>query len=542
MSDVLLIDNSIQQDTVLVPVTAVQPDLVTQTDVVVYVPLASKTAHGIVKIGEGLDISSNGVLSFDRSEVTIKEIALNGQFIEPDENKRVNIVLEKKDVGLDNVDNTSDMDKPISNATQRELSRIQGLIKGSENAVSYESYEALVNDFNILGPDVYNVGQSVFIATLKVPDLWIYDIEEEFEEFTYIDDATIESILKIDGTFKVGYYRLAALDTLKVDLSDYVTTEDLDLALTDVAYQKDLPQMYIASATSEDGVLSLTDESGKVITFESKEPDLSGYLPLTAGSDKPVTGDLYIDNIDADKSIFYNAGAQIRGASPGDILISSKRNRNIFLRCDGTSEATTGIRFNRPTGNTVADFYPQTTERVNLGQSKDLQFNNIYGKTIYQNGKQVANADDLSAVTDATLSDDNKTLTVTKRDGSSFDFQGGSNLTNYVTTNTTQTISGAKTFSSVVKSNGGFSRDGSAVFDATGTNEFYLLTSAGGPAYINFAGSGISGKVCDGKYYFGNGTGTPGQTSGEIYAGKFYQNGKQIPDFSLDGTTLTITI
>lgn len=91
--------------------------------------------------------------------------------------------------------------------------------------------------------------------------------------------------------------------------------------------------------------------------------------------------------------------------------------------------------------------------------------------------------------------------------------------TNYVTTDTTQPISGAKTFSSTVKSTGGFSRDGTAVFDATGTNEFYLLTSVGGPAYINFAGSGISGKTCSGTYYFGNGTGTPGQTSGAIHCG-----------------------
>lgn len=397
MSDVLLIDNSILQETVLVPVTAVQPDLVTQTDVVVYVPLASKNAHGIVKIGEGLHITSDGLLSFDRSEVTIKELALNGTLLVPDENKRVNIVLHKTDVGLGNVDNTSDLDKPISTAvqnaldllntdltddildvddrliahitdfdnphrvtkhqvglgnvdntsdadkpisraTQRELSRIQGLIKGGENAVSYESYEAMVNDFNVLGPDVYNVGQSVFIATLKVPDLWVYGVEEEFEEFTYIDDSTIESILNIDGTFKVGYYRLAALDTLKVDLSDYVTTEDLtlqlesyvtnqslDLRLENVAYQDDLPNeyvkdatvlnntltiikkdnstlefgggpsKYIESATSSDGTLTLKDQDGNDIVFESPSPDLSAYLPRSAGEANPVTGLLFLN-------------------------------------------------------------------------------------------------------------------------------------------------------------------------------------------------------------------------------------------------------
>lgn len=37
----------------------------------------------------------------------------------------------------------------------------------------------------------------------------------------------------------------------------------------------------------------------------------------------------------------------------------------------------------------------------------------------------VPTSDDLSAVTDATLSDDSKTLTISKRDGTSFDFQGG---------------------------------------------------------------------------------------------------------------------
>ena len=121
MSDVLLIDNSILQETVLVPVTTVQPDLVTQTDVVVYVPLASKNAHGIVKIGDGLNITNDGELWWDASEVPIKYIAKNGEDIAPDDNKRVNIVLNKIDVGLSNVDNTSDLDKPISNATQQAI-------------------------------------------------------------------------------------------------------------------------------------------------------------------------------------------------------------------------------------------------------------------------------------------------------------------------------------------------------------------------------------------------------------------------------------
>ena len=122
-------------DTILVPVTTVQPDLVTQTDVVVYVPLASKTSPGIVKIGNGLNITNDGELWWDASEVPIKYIAKNGEDIVPDDNKRVNIVLNKIDVGLSNVDNTSDLDKPISNATQQAINIVKNDVDNLSNSI-----------------------------------------------------------------------------------------------------------------------------------------------------------------------------------------------------------------------------------------------------------------------------------------------------------------------------------------------------------------------------------------------------------------------
>ena len=122
-------------DTILVPVTTVQPDLVTQTDVVVYVPLASKTSPGIIKIGNGLNITNDGELWWDASEVPIKYIAKNGEDIVPDDNKRVNIVLNKIDVGLSNVDNTSDLDKPISNATQQAINNVKNDVDNLSNSI-----------------------------------------------------------------------------------------------------------------------------------------------------------------------------------------------------------------------------------------------------------------------------------------------------------------------------------------------------------------------------------------------------------------------
>ena len=73
-------------------------------------------------------------------------------------------------------------------------------------------------------------------------------------------------------------------------------------------------------------------------------------------------------------------------------------------------------------------FRPSVSNGLSIG-SDTYRFSSIHGTEIYQDGKQVANAENLSDVTDATLSSDSKTLTVTKRDGTSFDFKGGSDIT-----------------------------------------------------------------------------------------------------------------
>lgn len=117
----------------MVPRKAVKQDLKTETNTIVYMPLATEYNHGVVKIGEGLVIDNEGLLSFDRGEVTILKIAKNGVVIQPDENKLVNIMLYKSDVGLSEVDNTSDENKPLSKATRDALSEKVDKFQGVEN-------------------------------------------------------------------------------------------------------------------------------------------------------------------------------------------------------------------------------------------------------------------------------------------------------------------------------------------------------------------------------------------------------------------------
>ena len=322
-------------DVLLIPVTTVQPDLVTETGTIVYVPLASKEAHGIVKIGEGLNINSSGEISLDRSEITIKEIAKNGIVILPDENKRVNIVLNKEDVGLDrvdntpdsekpvsnatrlelniladelsysnivfdshindfnnphrvrkeqvgleNVDNTSDKDKPVSSATQAQLDMLSSLIKGAGQALAYENYAELVNVFNSANNTKFSVGQTVFIGTVNVPDLWIYKIESTSEPYSYVSDELIETTLSDNGSIKIGYYVLAPLETNTVDVTNVVTTDteqtitgkknfaslyyNGDLVTTDKELKKITPLMLQFDASSSSSVIAYENN---VLTF-----------------------------------------------------------------------------------------------------------------------------------------------------------------------------------------------------------------------------------------------------------------------------------
>ena len=83
-------------------------------------PVATETTYGAIKVGDGL-IINNGRLSVNVNDPLINiQIAKNGVLV-PQINGVVNIQINKQDVGLDLVDNTADMDKPISTATRLAL-------------------------------------------------------------------------------------------------------------------------------------------------------------------------------------------------------------------------------------------------------------------------------------------------------------------------------------------------------------------------------------------------------------------------------------
>lgn len=71
-------------------------------------PVATASTLGIVKVGTNLSVAADGTIS---TTANVASVA----------GKTGVVTLDKSDVGLDNVDNTTDLNKPISTATQAAL-------------------------------------------------------------------------------------------------------------------------------------------------------------------------------------------------------------------------------------------------------------------------------------------------------------------------------------------------------------------------------------------------------------------------------------
>lgn len=280
-------------DVLMIPVTTVQPDLVTQTDVVVYVPLASKNAPGIVKIGEGLNITNSGLLSLDfekiddkinqSAQILTNEISIvnedlqahKNNFENPHrvtkaqvglgnventadadkpvsnavraellqlDNKLTNHIndynnphrVTKSQVGLSNVDNTSDLEKPVSTKVNNELisikndiKKVEALLEGQSSAVALDNYSKVVETFNAAATNEYKVGQIILVNTTDVPDLWVFSVENTHVDYAYVGDYDIVEQLEEQGTVQFGYYKLAQMESKSVDLNNYVNIDGM---------------------------------------------------------------------------------------------------------------------------------------------------------------------------------------------------------------------------------------------------------------------------------------------------------------------------
>lgn len=278
----------------MIPSKTVKSDLVTSNKYLVYVPLATKDTYGVVKLGEGF-IIDNGKISVDDSKL-ILEILKNGIKLIPDENKRVNIVLSKSDVGLSDVDNTSDLHKPVSILQQIELDKKLdknqgadnkgkflyitddgsiGLITSSsgsiytkyknsllsENTQGYNFTEAfaLSVDGNEINIDVSNDFKSAFKDVS-------YNSSNGVLTFTTTDGKTKTVDLPLELLIKTGHYDAIARELVLV----LANNDEIRIPVGNLVDQ------YFA----DEQTLTLANINGK-LTFSIKEGVLDDFVSLT---------------------------------------------------------------------------------------------------------------------------------------------------------------------------------------------------------------------------------------------------------------------
>ena len=129
------------------------------------------------------------------------------------------LLNDKQNIEDNSLDTTS---KTVVGA----INEVNSIAKGSNQALSFMNYSAMVTEFNSLAGNEYNVGQNIMVVTLEVPDLWISGIESTSSTYTYTTDEAFITAMATNGYVQVGYYKLSALETQKVDLTNYVTNTD----------------------------------------------------------------------------------------------------------------------------------------------------------------------------------------------------------------------------------------------------------------------------------------------------------------------------
>lgn len=185
-------------------------------------------------VSETTTTLSSGIISYDDTKANLGTDNLQG-------------AIEKLDDKIDGIEQTA-INTSYNNTTSGlSATNVQGAIdenasignqalaiaKGRNQSLAYNNYSEMVTALNSMSADELKRGQNIYIGTVGVPDLWVYGVETSSVTYSYVDDETIVGSLGTDTTIQVGYYKLAQLETQKVDLTN-IESDINDLQSSDI--------------------------------------------------------------------------------------------------------------------------------------------------------------------------------------------------------------------------------------------------------------------------------------------------------------------
>lgn len=235
------------------------------------------------------------------------EALLRGQTVTDSNGNQTTIGLNDVVAIPDDTDERLDTLETEVIAIGDQLDTVESIAKGANQAITYGNYQTMITAFNALSADAYNLGQNIMIITLNVPDLWVSEKAETSVAYNYVDDESFTNALKTNGYVQVGYYKLSALETQKVDLTEYMK-------------KGEAPENMVTTNTEQVITGYKTFVSGIVISEGIAAIEDSGfaYFPwLSVGMDGPYTVEMYGDS---GLSVYESAGGDELSLTPNKIM------------------------------------------------------------------------------------------------------------------------------------------------------------------------------------------------------------------------------
>ena len=231
------------------------------------VPEATTSAKGIVQLEATPTASSTKALTSGGAKT-----ALDNKL-----DKTATAAKATADASGNNIIDTYATKTALS-AVETTANTAKSIAEGRARAVSFESYSAMVTALNAAANTDYKVGDNIFIQAKEVPDLWVYSVESTTSSYSYTTDDALISALEA-GAVQVGYYKIAAMETGKVDLAGYVPTTrkvnnkalsaDISLTYSDVgALAANGTAAKATADASGNNIASTYATKAEIITYE----------------------------------------------------------------------------------------------------------------------------------------------------------------------------------------------------------------------------------------------------------------------------------
>ena len=167
-----------------------------------------------------------------------------------------------------NVITTTYATKTEVQTAQSTANEAKSIAEGRVRATAYANYQAMVTALNAAAATDFKVGDNIFIQAKNVPDLWIYSVESSSSTYTYTTDEALVTAIQSAGFVQIGYYKVAVLETEKVDLTNYVSTSrkingkaltsDITLSAADVGALASTGTAAKATADADGNTISTT--------------------------------------------------------------------------------------------------------------------------------------------------------------------------------------------------------------------------------------------------------------------------------------------